>query len=64
MERNYEKYLAMILAGGITVAPNCINPKHELPEKEPHFEELFQPDTFDFNGTSYAASGIGVQFII
>jgi hypothetical protein len=65
MERNYEKLLAWILVGGNTVAPTCysINPKHELPEKEPHSEQLIQSDKLDLSGISYAASGIGVRFL-
>lgn len=60
MERNYEKCLAIILAGGIAATPIYADPKHELQGKEPHFEELFLPDTLHNYGTSYAATGIGV----
>jgi hypothetical protein len=60
MEGNYEKYLAIILAAGVTATTIGIDPKHELQEKEPHFEELFQSDRLNISGTSYAATGIGV----
>lgn len=60
MDRNCEKYSAIILAGMITTASINADPKHELPGMEPHSEELYLPDTINNNGTSYAASGTGV----
>ena len=63
MERNYEKCFAIILAGGITAATIFTVPKHELPGKDPHFEENFLPDKLDNNCTSYTATGIGVVYL-
>ncbi len=57
---NFEKYVAIILAGGITAVSICTDSVHELQGNEPHFEELFLQDTLFNNGTNYASTGTGM----